>query len=213
MASSPRSVIIFTLLFFCLTKGLMCEKLKMIHWSDGGEMLSNYLFVDRWRHGFHRGYELHPQGPACCQHPRGRQPGVQDRRLWSGQADRGQWVHSQARLVHTGERGVKSEMVRATTTPCCLLSWCIWLIMETRCSCCLWWASPFTRWESCQLLHHCVVSRHGGHFGLRCPCCGVWVPSDFSIRLTGGEVSNKIQDFFFKFFAIKKLTKGCVTRL
>ncbi len=78
-----------------------CKKLKIIYLSSRGEMLSNVLFVDRWRHGFHREDELHPQGSARRQHSRGRQPRVQDRRLWSSQVDRGQWVHGEARWAHT----------------------------------------------------------------------------------------------------------------
>ncbi|XP_064028612.1 tyrosine-protein kinase Fgr isoform X1 [Pogoniulus pusillus] len=44
-------------------------------------------------HGLHRADELHPPGPARCQHPGGGQPGLQDRRLRPGPPDRGQRVH------------------------------------------------------------------------------------------------------------------------
>ena len=76
-------------------------ELKIIQRSGRHEMLSNALFADRWRYGFHREDELHPQGPARRQHPRRRQPGVQDRRLWPGQVDRRQRVHGEARWVNT----------------------------------------------------------------------------------------------------------------
>lgn len=78
--------------------------------------------ADRWRHGVHREDELHPQGPASRQHPRGRQPRVQDCRLRSGQVDRGQRVHGAARWVTvwvTGKKWIKWWPLGGDDSPLC----------------------------------------------------------------------------------------------
>lgn len=106
--ASGKHVFLSQIWHFCsFIVSLLCAprlsraELKIIRRSGRHEVLSNVLFADRWRHGFHREDELHPQGPACRQHPRRRQPGVQDRRLWPGQVDRRQRVHGEARWAHT----------------------------------------------------------------------------------------------------------------
>lgn len=102
-----------------------------------------FFHPDRWRHGVHREDELHPQGPASCEYPGGRQPRVQDCRLRSGQVDRGQWVHSETRWVTVcgtdewTKNGLNSDLV-VVMTPCFVLScWLKWTA-ESRCFCFLW---------------------------------------------------------------------------
>ncbi|XP_045688864.1 proto-oncogene tyrosine-protein kinase Src isoform X3 [Phyllostomus hastatus] len=81
-------------------KKLRHEKLVQLYAVVSEEpiyIVTEYMSKDRLRHGIRRADELRPPGPACGQHPGGREPRVQSGRLRPGSAHRGQRVHGPAR--------------------------------------------------------------------------------------------------------------------
>lgn len=70
------------------------------------EISKNCLFcvTDRWRHGLHRGEELHPPRRTRSQHPRQWDAALQDSGLWPGQDNRVR-VHGSRRYPARGHWG------------------------------------------------------------------------------------------------------------